>query len=360
MIDCALKDSFFAPIVHDLIDYGHEITFPVFGGAGAYQPHAITTEALDTPEKQLMFTHGFAAEAEAGTFRAKIKLTSWFGRGGNAHSFLHELMHFYQDTLGLLLMPLKEQGKMPIMADLRTSVVALLFCEAWAEVEALRSCWAFKHKKIDDAPWKGALASPDWGDLAKFYAQRLAENRGEAHAAARTFEQWYKGKHRDYYEVHALEKHQSDFDRLSADVDLPSLRAEGEAIHKKDLCGGRVDCRVAHAPRNDDRDGAIKDHFRSARIEGLLKKIPKDTVPEYFDLIDWGNAALNEPKNDIVLGRCKEFEDRYGVIENDALLDIKCASPPYLWKRLSEADAEASEVPPQTSMGEFEYKGQED
>ncbi len=327
MIDLALKDAFFAEIMHDLIDYGHEITFPVFGGAGAYQPHALTTEVLDTPEKQLMFTHGFAHEVEAGTFKAKIKLTSWFGRGGNAHSFLHELMHFYQDTLGLLLMPLKEQGVMPIIADLRTSVIALLFCEAWAEVEALRTCWSLKYKEIDDAPWKGALASPDWGDLAKFYAERMAENKGEAWAAAKVFEQWYNGKYRDYYEFHALNIYESDFERLSGDVD-------------------------SAAKTND----AIKDHLRSVRIPTLLKKIPQDLVPKYFDHIDWENAAFNEPQNDLVLGRCDDFEAHYGVIENDALHEIKCASPPYLWARLRDSDIESSEVPPQSTM-QFEYKG---
>jgi len=326
MIDLAMKDSFFEPIVHDLIDYGHEITFPIFGGAGAYQPHALTTEALDTPDKQIMFAQGFAAKVEEGAFKAKIQLSIWLRRGGNAHSFLHELMHFYQDTLGLLLMPLKEQGVMPIMANLRTSVIVLLFCEAWAEVEALRACWAFKYKEIDDDPWKGALASPDWGDLARFYYEKMNENRGEAWAAAQTFTQWYKDKNRAYYEHHALEIYTRDIVRLTEDV--------------------------AGAAKTND---AIKNHLRSARIPALLKKIPQNIVPKYFDLIDWENDALNEPQYDLVLLRCKEAQEHYGVIENENIHEVKCASPPYLWKRLRDAEIAKSEVPPQSTM-QFEHK----
>jgi hypothetical protein len=327
MIDVALKDPFFEPIVHDLIDYGHDITFPFFGGVGAYQPFAVSTEVLDTQDKQIMFAQGFASQAVAGAFKAKFRLSIWFGRGGNAHSFLHELMHFYQDMLGLLLMPLKEQGVMPIIADLRTSVIALLFCEAWAEVEALRTCWSLKTNGVDDAPWKGALNSPDWGGLARFYDARLCENKSEAWAAARTFEQWYKGRHRDYYEFHAIEIYESELVRVSADIDPASKTGD-----------------------------AIKEHLRSGRIPALLKKIPQDAVPKYFELIDWENAALNEPQNDLVLGRCDDATEHYGAVENYALHEIKCASPPYLWKQLRMAEIKSSQVPPQSTM-QFEHKG---
>ena len=317
LIATALKDSFFVGIVHDLIDYGYEASFSPFGGAGAYQPHALETEPLDNLDKQMLFAQAFSKKVESGAFKAKIKLSVWLGQGGNAHSFLHELMHFYEDMLGLLLMPLKEQGVLPVMADLRTSVISLLFCEAWAEVEALRTCRSLKTKGLDTAPWIGALSSPDWGALARFYEDRLVENRGEAHAAARTFEQWYKGKQRGNYEYHALENYEKDFVRFTQDLDV--------------------------AEKTDD---AIKDHLRSARISGLLKKIPQHAVPKYFDLIDWENAAFNELHNDVVLGRCDAFETRYGPGKNDALHEIKVASPPYLWKRLRDAEIEASEVPP--------------
>ena len=327
LIDYALQDSLFEGIVHDLIDFGYEITFSPFGGAGAYQSHTLMSEPLDTPEKQAAFSRGFWAKAEEGAFKAEIKLSLWLGKGGNCHSFLHELMHFYQDTMGLLLLPLKEQGVMPIMASLRTSVIALLFCEAWAEVEALRACRALKNKGIDDKPWKGALNSPDWGKLARFYDERLAENRGEAQAAASTFEQWYKGENRGYYEFHALEIYEGNFERMSGDID--------------------------GASKTND---AIRAHLRGARIPALLKKIPQEVVPKYFELIDLEKPTFNEPHNDMVLGRCNDSKTRFGVIENDALHEIKCASPPYLWKRLRKAEVEASEVPPQTSMGEFQYK----
>jgi hypothetical protein len=321
LIDTALKDPFFEPIIHELIDYGYEVSFPVFGGAGAYHPHALTTERLDTPEKKLMFTHGFSAEEEVGTFKAKIRLTAWFGRGGNVHSFLHEVMHFYQDTLGLFLVPLKEQGVLPVMADLRSSVMVLLFCEAWAEVEALRTCWALKHRAVDDRPWAGALRSPDWGKLAKFYDERMAENRGEAYAAARTFEEWYKGSYRTYYERHAYEIYMYELERLTGDV-------EG---------------------------GSITEHLRHVILSDLLLRIPKDKRPSYFAQIDWTDEVFCAPACDFVLHQCADAKHCYWVSQNENWGEIKCASPPYLWKRLRMAEIEASEVPPQSTM-EFEAK----
>ncbi len=317
MIDYALKDSFFEPIVHDLIDYGYEITFSIFGGAGAYHPHALTTEALDTPEKRSMFTNGFKREVEVGTFKAKIKLSLWLGRGGNIHSFLHELMHFYQDMLGFYLLPLKEQGVVPVMADARTSVIALLFCEAWAQVEALRACWSFRHRNVDSAPWKGALASPDWGSLARFYDKCMAENRGEAWAAAQTFEQWYKGKHRGYYEKYALSLYDLELERLTSDVDSASKTT-----------------------------GAITAHLRGADLFSLILKIPKGVVPSYFGKIDWKSELFNEPRNGSVLCKCADTKNCYWSSQNENIHEVKCASPPYLWKRLRMAEIEESEVPP--------------
>lgn len=318
MIALALEDMFFRPVVHEMIDYGYELGFSLFGGAGAYQPFAVSTEVLDSPEKQDMFVRGFLKQADSGAFKAKIKLSLWLGRGGNMHSFLHEIMHFYQDMLGLYLLPLKEQGVMPVMADMRTYIMAVLFCEAWAQIEALRTCRALKLKQIDDTAWRGALVSRDWGKLARFYDEKLAENKGESYAAARSFEQWYaQKKHRCFYERHAMGIYESEFIRFTDDL-------EGDS----------------------GNEGAIGERLRSASFSELLNKIPQDVVPKYFNEIDRNNAAFNEPCDETVLRRCNEKISQFGSAKPDSLHEIKCASAPYLWKKLRESDIANSEIPP--------------
>lgn len=302
LIPYALQDSFFAPIVHDFIDYGYEISFCLFGGAGAYQPFALASEPLDTPEKQEQFARGFWCHSEEGRFKAKIKLSLWLGQAGNIHSFLHELMHFYQDTLGLYLLPLKEQGVVPVMADLRSSVLVFLFCEAWAEVEAIRTCWSLNHKGLDSRGWLGALGSPDWGALARFYDGLLQEGADEAVSAARTFERWYDMPQRRYYERQATGIYEREFLRLTCDVD-------------KDK---------------------ITDHLRCVKFSDLLLRIPQEHRPRYFEQVDW----------DLIQSQKLKFPERFSCACNDAWLDIKCASPPYLWKRLREGEIAGSQVPP--------------
>ncbi len=317
LLACAMEDSFFAPIAHDLIDYGYEITFSFSGGAGAYQPFALATEVLDMPEKQQMFSKGFERQVEAGVFKAIIRLSVCHGYGGHCHSFFHELMHFYQDMLGLYLLPLKERGVMPVMADLRTSITALLFCEAWAEVEALRTCWAFGYKGADKRPWEAAVRSRGRGALARYYGQCLDEGADEAVAAARAFERWYQGAHRLFYERHAARIYESEMLRLMDDVALPSERRD-----------------------------FIAAHLRGAPLSILLEKIPQDVIPRYFAQIDMDCDIFNEPRISGSLSRFCKVEDCFWSVSNTDVHEIKCASPPYLWRQLRQAEIQNAEVPP--------------
>lgn len=309
-----MRDTYFEPIIHDLIDYGHDISFSVFGGAGAYQPFALSTEELDTPEKQQQFSRGFWAMSESGQFRAKMKFSLWLGQGGNLHSFLHELMHFHQDMNGLYLSPLKEQGVLPMMLSLRSSIAAVLFCEAWAQTEAIRTCWSLREKG-DARGWKGAINSPDWKNLARSYDKDMQGGADEKVAATALFERWYRGEHRVFYERHAADCYEMDLARFTGDVQ------------------GLSDKNTAQ-------------NLRELELPMLLARLPKDGLPSYLGHVDWENDLYNQPQDSAALDKVKEFEGKYGVPENTDIQQIKCGSPPYLWKRLRAVEITTSEVPP--------------
>ena len=314
IVSYAMQDKFMAGIMHDLTDFGYDIGFHLFGGAGAYQPFAMATEKIDSPLKQQQFSSGFWSMIEAGNVKAKLRFSMLLGEVGNAHSFLHELMHFYQDMHGLYLLPLQEQGVFPVLLDAKSDIVAYLFCEAWAEIEAIRTSW-FLREKGNNSGWLGAINSPDWSSLARKYDEDMKGGADEKRAAADAFKGWHEGAHRKFYEAHALKIHETNFARY------------------KDGAG-------------DIRDQEIAQNMRMLELPMLLARLPKGGIPPYFALIDWEDEIYSQIKTLSVISRVEELERLYGRAENPNIQEIKCGSPPYLWNRLRLAEQQASEVPP--------------
>lgn len=291
LFDLAVQDPFFAPIVHDLIDYGADIRFSVFGGAGAYKPYALRTEPLDTPEKLERFYHGISPMFGAGQLKARITLPRFASQGVVEHSFLHEVMHFYQDMHGLYFVPLEEEGVFPIILDAKSSVMATLFNEAWAQVESIRASYGIARKHEKDSLWAGAIGHRDFGAMAQRYAEDLDAGVSEARAAATIFMVWYEGRHRGFYEKHALQIYNQNFKRY-----------EEQALFHDDF-------------------------LRTLELPMLIARLPQGHVPRYFDHLDWADKAF-EPQIDL---------KDYAVSEHPNVQNIKCGAPPYLWNRLRQA-----------------------
>lgn len=300
--------------MNDLIDFGCDIKFSFSKGTGAYTPFALSTEKLDTSEKQMQFSHGFWSMAEAGQMKAQMVFSLRLGRAGNCHSFLHEVMHFYQDMYGLYLIPIKETGVFPICLDLKSTIIGLLFCEAWAETEAIRTCWSLKNKG-NDTGWRGAITSHDWKALAVAYDKDLQDGIDEAKAAANTMERWYKGSHRLFYEKHAARIYDLNISRFT--VDIP-----------------------------DFPDPQYSANFRALEVDQLFQRLPQDMLPKYLPYLDWTSDLFAQPRSLDVKAKIEEFEQLYGSVDDSDIQDIKCGSPVYLWKRLRMAETENSEVPP--------------
>jgi len=296
LLSFAAEDSFFADIVHDVVDFGVDISFSYTNRNGAYHPQGLATEHLNTPEKQAQFAQGFWQAQMRGDMKARIILPALGGKAAQAHLMLHELMHFYQDMLGMYFIPLQQKDVHPIMLDARSHISAILFNEAWAEVETLRTCWAL-NKKGKRTGWRGAVRSKDWRSLAKLYDEKLQAGVDEAVAAAAIFKAWYEGAHRGFYEAHALKS----YDELV-------LRLKSE-----------------------------EENLRTLTFDDILARIPSEKLPKYMNMIDWGEQILTPNIN----------LEQYPRAHSTDVIDIQCGVAPYIWKRLRGAEIAHADIPEQ-------------
>ncbi len=306
ILSYAVEDEFIHSIIHDLNDFGYEVCFSLFGASGAYKPFVLSTEKIDTPERQQQFIDGFWSIFETGCMKAKIGLFALSSLEINAYYFFHELMHFYQDMNGLFLLPLQEQGKFPVMLDAKSDIIALMFCEAWAQVEAIRISWAL-HEKGYNMGWGGALRSLESRRLALSYDNYLQSGLDEKYAAANIFNLWYKGKNRVFYEKHGIKIY---------NINLARFKKNIKNISNKDM----------------------GENFRKLEIPMLIARLPRGAIPNYFSQIDWRDEIYNNINSPSVMRRIKGLEDLYGKIDNINIQDIKCGTAPYIWNRLRSCE----------------------
>lgn len=299
LLSLAARDSFFELIVHDIIDYGLDLRFRAFGGAGAYRPYALRTEPLDGPETLKAFQHAMGRMFGTGQVSVRIRLSCFASEGVAVHSFLHELMHFYQDMHGLYFMPIEEERVFPVILDARSHVMCVLFNEAWAQVEAIRASYSLARKANKTALWDAALKHRDFGYMAHQYADDLDGGVPEARVAANIFMSWYQDKHCAFYEAHALRIYRQNFERYEEQADFH------------------------------------EDFLRSLELPMLVARLPQGQVPQYFEYLDWG-AQRFQPHIDL---------SSYAVSDHPNVQDIKSGAPPYLWNMLRNMQARQSEIP---------------
>ncbi len=313
LLKFCMQDEFFADVIHAFRDFGLNIRFSAFAGAGAYQPFALSTERLDTSVKQQQFANGFWNASAKGEMRAEIVLSSLYGGGRAAHDCIHEAMHLYQDMYGLYFVPLKERGVSPCMLDANSDIVAIKFCEAWAQTQTIRFCYKAKENGFG-AGWKGALSHPDFGYMARFYEYDLAQGTDERGAAARCFLSWYEGAHRELYERHALNIHEMNFERLTNDIN---------GLSPKD----------------------VQNNLRTLDVSALPSRLPENSITDFFACVDWTDERLKSVVTEDVQTRIDALNKKYGKADNNEISDIKCGAPIYIWNRLRVQEIDNHEVP---------------
>lgn len=272
----------------------------------------MSTEKLNSPEKQDAFIRGFWTRIGQGDLKAKISLPLFASANSRKQDFLHELMHLYQDMHGFYFLPLQENSVFPDILDANSAIVAIMFNEAWAQTEVIRACWAIKEKG-DDSGWNGAIMHRDFGYLAKGYDADLQAGMDERSAAATAFEKWYEGKHRKFYEEHALNIY---------DLDLARFEGSVSGMSKKE----------------------IGLHMRHLTWENLRQRIPQNKQFDYLDQIQ--HEKIFSISSSEVRTAIRTYEGEYGKCENTNIKDVKCGAPPYLWLRLNDHARQNSNHPP--------------
>ncbi len=290
------KDAFFCSVMEELEKFGYQILFKWWGQAGSYHPYGISVASeVDTGSKA--FQESFLRQVEHGDLLAEFKFSNRFGLAIISHTWLHELMHFYQDLHGLFLMPVQKKGQIPVMLDAQGEVTLMLFLEALAATEAIRASWRLQ-KHGDVMAWKGAMLSPDWRWLAKAYQRDVEAGTKEITAAQNLFKNWYQSALRKYYEKRTLKAIEKTFSRFS-------------------------------------KSGNIQPNLRALFLPDLKKTFP---ILKQHDFLDW--KALADPFFHGAVTRSVQkslarLEDRIGKADNMHISDIAIGAPPYLWKSLS-------------------------
>lgn len=174
-----------------------KIRFSHHNAAGLYQPQRISTPSYCSDADIL------EALAPQRNLQLNIILSRWHSLAVSTHTFLHELVHVYQDMSGLFCLHRPDEAGRVIQLDVPSYVRVVLFSEAWAAVEAIRSSWSLKMRG-DDTAWRGAMASPDWRALSQVFMAEFRKHGCENAAAFLTFRAWYQAPIKQFYEALAL------------------------------------------------------------------------------------------------------------------------------------------------------------
>lgn len=297
LMNLAAEDDIFAPIADDLQSFGYDIAFPFWGESGSYTPYALYAEEHDGDfEESVLQAH------KGGELKAQFRISPRYGRSMNAHYWLHELMHFYQDLNGMFLTPLRKSEEMSAMLDARSTIMLTLFCEAMAETEAIRASWRLREKGRPEA-WRGAMISPDWSKLARQYAADVQSGIVEAEAARACFERWYSLSLRPFYERSALKRYELTVQGMMADAGMTDL-------------------------------AEIYPYLRTLRFSDLLGRLPSGDF-DHMKIAKIHGPAIVSKK---LQSRLDELEHEIGACSNGNVQDVEIGAPPYIWNMLRHRD----------------------
>lgn len=274
LLDLARQDEFYGRIVDDLCTFGFDLRFPVFGGVGQYLTNTLIVENAD-------FERAFIQELNRGRMRASFALPPRYGRDVSAHLWLHELTHFCQDMHGLFLEPLSVRGEEAVLPCVQSYVAAYLFCEAMAEIEALRGSLRLREDGFGYA-WRGALRG-EWRALAK-----LLETEG----AAAAFRAWYKMPQRAVYESRALYSYR--------------YMLEGY----EDGCSRR---------------------FVRVPLSDVVALLPEGERPDYVAADIYKDGFYTSAQSD----EAEALQQTLGAVTAGGLKDMKIGSTVHLWHKLA-------------------------
>jgi len=286
LLELARQDKFLDKILSRLDVLGIDIKFRFWGGPGQYSPQALSVASED------QFHEHFAQTVKQGDMACQFEFSPRHGQAVVVHTWVHELIHAYQDSLGLMMTPLQIDGRMPIILDARSEVQLMLLCESIATVEAIRASWRLKEQGID-AAWRGACLSFDWRKLAKSYEADIRADLSEEEAAINALANWFGMSQRLYYEKRAIN------------------------MFKKNLKGYQSSAGLA--------DVDILPFLRTMSLQAMLSKLPSFLSSVY--------QSMPEEISVQTMCEIQALEEKYGTCTNLSVDDIAVGSAPCLSNR---------------------------
>lgn len=182
-------------LLNQLVRFGYRMRFPWLGGNGHYKSHGVGVSGED-------YGGAFMSAHADGVFTADFAMSPRFGLGQNSFYFIHELMHFEQDMLGLLFSPLQRRHHQGVDLDQESRWRVVSFCESLAMVESIRAADRLRRSGTAIV-WEGALSSLDWGRAAQVYAQHSAGGDGSK-ASTSLLDYWHQHSAKRHYQRQAL------------------------------------------------------------------------------------------------------------------------------------------------------------
>lgn len=293
LLSLAAQDAFLARVICDL-GGAPNIRFSWFCATGMYTPDYVRIHRSGSSGQ-------ISGLIQQNQKQPGIMLSRGFNFNMIAHSFFHELVHCYQDACGLFLFPLIRKGEFPIMPDLRGFIKSVLFCEAWAETEAIRISWRLRQNGAPQ-PWQGVMQMPQWRGLALSYQCDLERGEDDDQAAAQVFQKWYEGRHCGFYTLQAMKMY--------------------HALWRECAC---------------DKPEDIRCNLRAVTLPALIERLPEDKRPSFFGKLDLGANAYNSIHAMRARWAVARFEEAYGATQNHTLDDFSCGTLRYLKSRADHA-----------------------
>ncbi len=179
LLDLAEKDIFMGSVLNALKAYGYNIEYRFFAGNGSYAPFGLSVSEFD----QEAFKAEFKEQMDAGLYKAAFEFSPRYLKSTTMLTWLHELVHFYQDMHGLFFTPLRIEGQPRFILDEDSAVWIVQACEMMAAIESLRAGWRLKQEQHMPEIWSGAQYSLNWMGFASLYESEILKTTVDDSAA---------------------------------------------------------------------------------------------------------------------------------------------------------------------------------
>lgn len=130
------------------------------------------------------------------------------------HSFYHELMHVYQDALGLMPYVVHDAKGKLVCLDEQSALKIFLFLESWAEAQALHSVHAYAEKN-GHVHWTKARRVAVCKAMHSRYERLKSEGKKtDFEKILALMRLWYEGPQKKKYEQNFMRSYRSFVDQV--------------------------------------------------------------------------------------------------------------------------------------------------